>query len=393
MDRGLLVTTWNANGLHHKIEELRIFINEYSPDILLIQEHKLSPQITFNIANYCLYRLNRPRLTNRSPGGGLIILIKQSITHHQTTIPQLVALEALAITVTPLTSHPLTIISAYVPSNKRSQSNISEDFEALFRLNNHTVIGGDFNALHRAWGCSYTSYLGTVIHRYATQAGITIAAPNTPTRYNDRSANTLDFFLLKGCKFSYVHTINELSSDHSPVMLNLDTSVRSTPDKKAFITNWVNYTKALNNTSLHIPTAQSGEELDELVASFTNELTTALNTNSTSVPERKNVVNPDLRKLIQQRNAARKEWRRTRFPADKTNLNRLNHKVRALSRIHAQQEWATYLTSLSADESSVWKTTTKIKRCYTNIPPLNGQLGIAYTEPEKAESLADHYAS
>ena len=71
----LTILHCNVNGLRNSITELRQITNEDDPDIITLNETKLSPMDAINIPNYTAIRLDKDRVS-----GGIAIL-------HKTTIP------------------------------------------------------------------------------------------------------------------------------------------------------------------------------------------------------------------------------------------------------------------------------------------------------------------
>ena len=63
----------NINGLRSKI---KVLIIEENPDIITLNETKLSGNMTFNIDGYTSIVMNRP---GRTSGGGIATLIKNNI--------------------------------------------------------------------------------------------------------------------------------------------------------------------------------------------------------------------------------------------------------------------------------------------------------------------------
>nr|XP_042909175.1 uncharacterized protein LOC122271550 [Parasteatoda tepidariorum] len=59
----ILICHWNAGGLKPKVNDLKIFCQQYSPDILLLQETKLKPNDPINISNYAFY--HTPQLVSK----------------------------------------------------------------------------------------------------------------------------------------------------------------------------------------------------------------------------------------------------------------------------------------------------------------------------------------
>ncbi|KFM70425.1 RNA-directed DNA polymerase from mobile element jockey, partial [Stegodyphus mimosarum] len=135
------IITWNANGLSRKINELRDFVSEHSPELLFLQEHKLSPSSPISIPNYCVYRSNRAIGANRQRGGGTALLVKCCIPHYQVTIPQLSAIEATAISIITNANITYTFVSTNIPPRKLHATGES-DLNSLLSLGTHVIIGG-----------------------------------------------------------------------------------------------------------------------------------------------------------------------------------------------------------------------------------------------------------
>ncbi|GFR04779.1 putative RNA-directed DNA polymerase from transposon X-element [Trichonephila clavata] len=69
----LLITSWNAQALRSLAHELEEFINDWNPDVILVQETQLRPCDEVAIPNFNFYRADRP--TYRE--GGTEIFIKK----------------------------------------------------------------------------------------------------------------------------------------------------------------------------------------------------------------------------------------------------------------------------------------------------------------------------
>ena len=82
VNRGcLFLCSWNCNGINSKILELRDFVIEHSPDIILLQETHLRPGKSFKIPNYIIIRNdfidpNSPRAIR-----GIAIYIKNNLNY------------------------------------------------------------------------------------------------------------------------------------------------------------------------------------------------------------------------------------------------------------------------------------------------------------------------
>ncbi|GFX24347.1 probable RNA-directed DNA polymerase from transposon X-element [Trichonephila clavipes] len=185
---GLSLCSWNANGILSKINEFKLFVEKYSPDIILVQETKLRLIHNIRIANYTCYRNDRVA-DGHAVGGGTLIMIKNSINHFNTQTPQLHYTEATVVTINPPNFNPLTIIGIYIPPSSDNRL-FTLDIENLIQINSSCVIFGDFNATHNAWNCSNNSIRGNQLKNFTDILDIEIAFPDTPTR-SARKANLL----------------------------------------------------------------------------------------------------------------------------------------------------------------------------------------------------------
>ncbi|KFM63587.1 putative RNA-directed DNA polymerase from transposon BS, partial [Stegodyphus mimosarum] len=225
--------------------------------------------------------------------------------------------------------------------------------------------------------------------RRSTRAEVTLAAP-APLELDTFPCST-------HCRRSQF-TVNT-SRKHLKLYLMLvlkrilDISSYTTPVNRAFRTNWQAFAKALNNIQYTMPTVQSRNDIGSLVKAFTDNIQRAHKTAQEEIKEHKIVRSRELRDLIQKRNAARRQFQRSRNRADKTIFNRLCDAVKSRTNYYAQLRWTGYLETLSREDNSIWKAVKRHKKCHNNIPPLNGPSRIYYTETEKAECLADQLES
>lgn len=143
---------------------------------------------------------------------------------------------------------------------------------------------------------------------------------------------------------------------------------------------------------------QSAHEIDNAVSLITNSITTAV---LESTPKRplltQKFSKPPLPKyiqnLIKEKNRIRRLWNEHRLPYLKSELNRLIRVCRQTLQDYNFEQYKNYVSSLSSHNSSVWLATRKLLRKKTTIPPLlsNGQK--VFSQNDKAELLADFYAT
>ncbi|GFV73550.1 uncharacterized protein TNCV_126901 [Trichonephila clavipes] len=99
-------------------------------------------------------------------------------------------------------------------------------------------------------------------------------------------------------------------------------------------------------------------------------------------------VQGELKQLFKERNRARKLWQFTKFPQHKTELNRIQNKIKRKVGQYRQQVWEDHLTSLDAEDGSLWDTARAFRKKASPISALNGPNGVAFSDTNKTELIA-----
>ena len=138
----LVIINWNANGIKQNRNTFAAFLSAHNVDIACVSETHLiaSDKIKFNgYTTYCKDRLAV------QPSGGVAIIIKTKIKHHQTYLPTLQTLEAVAISIS--INHSITtIISAYQSPSFQMYTN---DFDKILNSYQRILLVGDLNCKHK----------------------------------------------------------------------------------------------------------------------------------------------------------------------------------------------------------------------------------------------------
>ncbi|GFX64561.1 probable RNA-directed DNA polymerase from transposon X-element [Trichonephila clavipes] len=390
---GLSLCSWNANGLLSKIFEFKLFVEKYDPDLILVQETHLRPTHNTNINNYSCYR--NDRITDGPATGGTLIFIKNSIPHVNPPPPTLNHVEATTVTITPPNTNPVSVTSIYIPP--RSDNRLfTLDLETILQINSNCVIFGDFNATHSEWNCSHNSTRGTQLKTFAETTNLEIAFPASHTRFGYNSANTLDFALISNFNFPFtIESIPELSSDHNPVMIsfNLNTSIHKS-NPRAITTCWTAFKIHLKN-HFHLSdfaNINNKTILEEKIAKFTDAVSSAHSHASKPIKNTRHSYTPQhIKQIIALKNRARKMYQRTLNPTYKTEANRFQATLKKEIKIHNQNTWATKLASLEPQDNSLWQMQKLLRKKRSNIPNLNSSSGIASTDEQKANLIANAF--
>ncbi|KAF7284132.1 hypothetical protein GWI33_022490 [Rhynchophorus ferrugineus] len=133
---------------------------------------------------------------------------------------------------------------------------------------------GDFNAHHPTWGCFRANSAGNAIVALSAELGYGLALPDEPTHHpstlSQGAARILDFFILQEVnRDSEVRVLDELDSDHRPVLLKLGNCATTQASLTRFRrkTDWKNY-QSLLLISDPIPKIITPEQLEEAINSI-----------------------------------------------------------------------------------------------------------------------------
>ncbi|KAJ8975573.1 hypothetical protein NQ317_018105 [Molorchus minor] len=137
------VLSWNVNGIRSRRNELLEIADRPDPDVIAIQETKIDSRHEFRMRGYRVYLQDR-----NIRGGGVAVLVKSNITHHQTRAGGLGNLEVIGIEIQLPRREPLHILSCYQP---RMIPLLGEDLGDLFPDAQQVIAIGDFNAKSRQW--------------------------------------------------------------------------------------------------------------------------------------------------------------------------------------------------------------------------------------------------
>jgi hypothetical protein len=127
------------------------------------------------------------------------------------------------------------------------------------------------------------------------------------------------------------------------------------------------------------------------------ELTSAIQEAiAASAPRRRPRADPrpllpaNIQDEIRLKNRLSRQWQITRDPALKAQNNCLQKSVTWQLNEWRNDQWSDALESLGSEDQSLWKLTKRLIRFPPSSPPLQGPGGLALSDSEKAEPLADN---
>lgn len=381
----LTLASWNADGLEKKGYELRCFLSDHDIDILLIQETFLKPSHKFKIPNYLLYRDDR---LGRQKGG-TAIAIKKNINHYHLAIDNLTSIEATGVVILGRDSN-LLLVSCYKPPTNRF---IPADFDILFSKNIPTLLVGDFNCKSPGWNSRCYNREGRDLENYTiTKNDIIIHPPDSHTRFApNQLSDVLDIGISRNLGFSVsVEVYNELSSDHLPLIIKLQ-SFNWAPIHTQGRIIWSKLQANLNNIDIQIPIISNKVDLNMATENF-QTLTSEIIENSRAPHQVsfKGHIPQDIKDLIKRKNKVRKLYYRSHYPPYKEEFTELQNQVKTKLREHHNNAWQNKLLQLNPEDGGLWKISKFFRTDSSTYPPLSTPLGIVCSDAEKAEAFADN---
>ncbi|GFX52988.1 probable RNA-directed DNA polymerase from transposon X-element [Trichonephila clavipes] len=362
--------------------------------MFLVQETWLEPGIDPQIANYRLTKDDRIEFPHTVTRGGTAIYCKNEIVHHRVPLPNLQGMDATAVQIKINNFPPINIVSAYV-RRRVGHSFPVQDFKKIFNFGSNCIIAGDYNAAHVSWHNAKSTRFGQVLHKLIRDLrGAKLVAPQTATHLQPRQrfGSVIDLAVFKHIPFNHsVRVINDLSSDHYPVILeiNLITSIIKNPEQLS--TNWFNFKFALNKKPLPTVELTSNDNIElaisELNQNFTEAFVEASKPKFNNAPK---ILSPEIKFKIYQRNRLRKFWQRTRCPSIYSQFRTLSREIAKDIQAYSRDQWEKHIEALSPMDNTLWRKSSILRKPFQSIPPLKGALGsIAITPIEKAEVIAD----
>lgn len=220
----LKVSLWNAN----KIIEFNNFLIKNDIHICLISETWLKQRDNLSMQNYKIYRKDRfcsnPK---RNPGGGVAIAIRNDIPHFELPDVSTQVIESIGLEV-----YDLQFYSVYFPGSKNAQNlaHFKNDISKFTSNSKKYVIGGDLNSKHRFWNCFKGNKAGSILYNEMISHDFVLMYPPTPTYFppqaNRTLPSTIDIAVTNiRIDMSTVHAQNALSSDHIPVVFEVDCNI------------------------------------------------------------------------------------------------------------------------------------------------------------------------
>ena len=383
------------NGLSQHAQEVKLFLQTFHLDILLVSETHFTERNYMKIPNYIIYHTAHP---DETAHGGTAILIRQTIKHYVRAEYKEGNIQATSISIADDTGE-ITVSAIYCPPK---HNNKYDDYVRFFMtLGNRFLVGGDFNAKHTFWGSRLINTKGRELYKVIHNNNLKHLSTRQPTYWPSdprKIPDLLDLCITKGLdtrKFTVASCL-ELTSDHTPILITMHANVIGQPTKPSLYskrTDWNYFREILDNQlTLTVP-LKTKIDIEEAVINITTAIQNAA---WQATPDRNNQTYMEespiiIHQKIAAKRKARKRWQLTRAPQDKQYYNKLAKELKHLLRTHKNESIQNYLQELTptaATDYSLWRATRKLKHPQHHIPPLRvNSTTWARTDKQKATIL------
>lgn len=267
------------------------------------------------------------------------------------------------------------------------------DIKTLLPANIPTIVGGDLNAKNQLWGCQHANNNGRDLHHTFNKLNITVHDPSQPAYYPEffnHKRDVLDLFLTNFAAGLDMQVLNDLSSDHMPVLATLSVSIEPGIVNTRHM-DWTKFTDILKSKKLDELPMESTDNIENAINIFTHDVydTYTEATKETPGSRKFHTLPQEIRLLIKHRNWMRKRYERTLDPAFKAATNALNREIKMKALARYAKVWGDKLTTLCVEDNSLWKLTKSLKKEPVTSRPIHSQHELAFSPVEKAEALAD----
>lgn len=294
----------------------------------------------------------------------------------------------------------IVFIAAYKPP--KPEININE-LNTLFTLRDKIIIGGDLNAKHFAWGNNKPNKAGKLIINYLlnNEDKIKIHNSEMPTYHSPINGciSTLAIFMTKNVNLKEPVILNELSSDHIPVLTRIIKNIKIDNDtcKYDYLnTDWKKYKEIINENWSLINEFKDNDDVDITITDMTNKMQHALRTPTPKWTYKNKQINTNdqIKRLLQLRNKIRKNSQKNNCNECKKIVNKITNCIRYKLQKQKNVQISKYLEKLEVKNSSLWNAVrlSKLRGAETKkINEFHSANGIIYDKKEIANAFVDNF--
>ena len=322
------ILTNNINGISSEHYSLHELIYREDCDIVLVQETKIPPGFRWRLPGYRIYSCPGPLAGH----GGTAILVKSTISHTTVTLPRLTLIQISALLIR-LGGESTLVGFVYVPPGQALPPH-----DVLVLTSNHTafILSGDFNAKHRSWNSSRVNPRSLLLFQHTMDHDYLLLGPLQQAHYPYMMRGRPDVLdisaVISSVSLASIDTLAELNSDHSPVLLTLNTSVFAVRHFSSSrpIAHWASFSDGLKLCSFPLDPLLTSDSIALAVDTFSSTLSSLHRSSTMMCHFPVAALLPDTVPLLDRKLTVRRRWQSFRQRADKQLLNALTARVHNL---------------------------------------------------------------
>ncbi|RNA02669.1 RNA-directed DNA polymerase from mobile element jockey-like [Brachionus plicatilis] len=351
----LKVIQWNCNRLLSKFDLFLHFLSLQNPDIVLLNELKMTEIECNYYSNIIGYEsIFKPRPMSRPGSLGLDFSF------------DVFNIESLSILVK-IKDKKVSISTLYNPPNQTLQFDF---FQRLSELRSNVIIGGDLNSKSTLIGCKNQNNNGNILEKIIHDLNFYVINDSSTTfhRNINNYEEILDIFL---CSSNIAELISsfgvydeDLTIDHYPTWINISTDKLITrPNFYANFNlkraNWKNFKDCLDT----LPGVEYKSNSDLMCSEITMKI---LNAAEKTLPKTgqkifKIRLHPEIVKLIKERRKLRRKYFRSRSNIDKTEFNKITARVKLKIKDFKNKNWEDFANKNKRLSRSYWRRINKFR--------------------------------
>ena len=371
--RCIRIANWNARSVRAKKIELSDFLAQHNIDVGVITETRLNPKNNFSLPNHITVRLDRPNST----GGGVAVIIKRGIRYEILPHPRTSYIEAIGVKIHALQGD-IMLFAVYCPRQCKDINGTTklykEDLQKLTDTRTGFVVAGALNARHTLWRNLNCNKNGDLLADHLTSSTCTIHFPDEPTFLSPAgTASTLDVFL-SDLALSKPVTHRELSSDHYPVVCELQLNLTPAPvqmRRDYHRVNWDTFSRQVDSRLPDEPNPLSIEDIDVQLQVFEEAIHVAEEICIRWVPVRHRftAIDDHTRTIIRRRNTIRRQFQRSGCLQRKQQVAILNRIIADRMAQIRNDQFSTVIGQMGDHSKPFWKVAKILKQKPKEIPP------------------------
>ena len=357
IEKRLTFMHWNARSLMNKVEELKQVIDDTQVKVICVQEAclPLDEKRHPRFKDFRIFNFSRPN----KRGGGVASIIHRSVvvSNHKQIITT--NMEVLTCDITLSQDVVVKLINVYI-------FNQNVTLDELLKLDCSTkylLIMGDFNAKHAAWNEGAENRNGPLVYNWILSSNLILLNQNKEPTYQSPSSgslSTLDLTLISPDMIDIIkdwRIESDLTSDHFPIFFSVD-SGKNDQARNAITTKFK--VKEANWTLFKLHTSNcNANSIDEIENSI---ITAASKCIPTSKPNRRQKPSniwwtKEISALRKARQRARKQWKKFRTPAFRSEYNKASAKCKRAVKAAKRTSWRNFVNGINSNTpcSAVWK--------------------------------------